>query len=69
MGPSQEKRIREMNDPVLDIKTIIERKIAEGGKDSPILVPASQYDWFVSTAKKYNINAKFDAIEAKWGKQ
>ena len=55
-----------MNDPVLDIKTIIERKIAEGGKDNPILVPASQYDWFVSTAKKYNINAKFDTIEAKW---
>jgi hypothetical protein len=58
--------VKEMNDPVLDIKTIIERKIAEGGKDNHILVPASQYDWFVSTAKKYNINAKFDAIEAKW---
>lgn len=53
-----------MCDTVLDIKTIIERKIAQGGKDNPILVPTSQYDDFVATAKKYNINAKFCAIWA-----
>ena len=58
-----------MSNLVEDLNAVYNREKEKIGKDNPILVPASQYDWFVSTAKKYNINAKFDAIEAKWGKR
>lgn len=55
-----------MSNPVEDLKAVLAREKEMLGKVNPICVPASQYDWFVSTAKKYNINAKFDAIKAKW---
>ena len=66
MGPSQEKRIREMSTPVEDLKDVFAREKENLGKDNPILVPEGMYDTAVRIAKENNIKAKFEPVKAVW---
>lgn len=69
MGPSQEKRIREMGTPIEDLKAVFAREKERIGKDYPILVPESYYDTAVRVAKDNNILVKIEPIKAVCGKQ
>ena len=66
MGPSQEKRIREMSNPVEDLKAVFAREKEKLGKDNPILVPESFYDTAVRIAEENNISAKIEPVKAVW---
>lgn len=66
MGPSQEKRIREMSNPVADLKAVFSRGKEGIDKDNPILVPESYYDAAVRVAKENNIAVKIEPVKAVW---
>ena len=66
MGPSQEKRIREMSNPVEDLKAVFAREKEKIGKDNPILVPESYYDKAVRIAKENNIAVKIEPVKEVW---
>lgn len=66
VGSSQEKRIREMSNPVEDLMAVFAREKDKVGKDNPILVPENLYDTAVRVAKDNNILAKIEPVKPVW---
>lgn len=66
MGASQEKRIREMSNPIEDLKAVLAREMEMIGADNPLLVPESCYDTAVRIAEENNISVKIEPVKAVW---